>query len=303
MRQTFYGWMLREIESGKMALLGLYEKRDHLLYVEAPPLRKKYMALIGSAEEEVLQAELEAAMMRRKLELVQTAINRRETIDIEAVNKQLESEKQERLAELEKADLTLNELPQLSEQEERNMQRQYREITRLFHPALNTNLTDTEKELYEKAVEAYKMQDADAMSMIYEMLLHLADLGAFELDFSRSSKTSPQEIREQYSNIALELSTDYRLAKKLYSCFIPLEEDQVVLDVLKKYDEERKNAEKEIEQIRKGFPFNAVSTINDPRKTQEYLAELRIRRKYALEEKETLEQKVNKLLEVRKDAD
>ena len=111
--QTFYDWLTREADTGRMALVGLYENRDKVLYVEAPPLRKKYMEVIGVYEEPVLQAELENAMLRRKAELIRIAINRREPADLEAIKEQLEKEKQALVSELESADKTLNELPEL----------------------------------------------------------------------------------------------------------------------------------------------------------------------------------------------
>ncbi|MBQ9031180.1 MAG: hypothetical protein IJ106_06980 [Parasporobacterium sp.] len=296
MRHTFYHWLQREVESGRRALLGLYEKKDHLLYVEAPPLRKKYMELIGTTEEGVLQAELDVVMLRRKTEMIQSALNRRETVDLEAIEQQLETEKQEKISELEHADLTLNELPQLSEQEEKDIQRQYREIINMFHPELNPDITDTQKELYQKALEAYKLQDKEAMKLVYEMLFQ--NSGNMELEVAFNTREeSAHEQRAGYRTMADVLATDYKLAKKLYSCFLPLEEDQVVLDTLQTYEEERKYLEDQIEDIQAGFPFNARDLINDSAKIQEYLAELRVRGKQAEEEKDRLEKKIAELTE------
>ena len=95
-KQTFYDWLAREVTSSRMALVRLYENRDRLLYVEAPQLRKKYMDVIGVYEEPVLQAELEVSLLRRKVELIQIAINRREPVDLIAIDTQLEKEKQEK---------------------------------------------------------------------------------------------------------------------------------------------------------------------------------------------------------------
>lgn len=59
--QSFGDWLIREVAASRMALISAYEKRDHLLYVEAPPLRKRYMDAIGTVEEGVLQAELKGS--------------------------------------------------------------------------------------------------------------------------------------------------------------------------------------------------------------------------------------------------
>lgn len=292
--------MLREIASSRMALINLYESRDRALYAEAPQLRKKYMDTIGIYEEPVLQAELEVAVLRRKVEIIQIAINRREPIDLEAIDARLEEEKQARISALEKADKTLNELPQLDEQQLHTLQRQYREITASFHPAMNPGLSDTQKELYQKAVEAYSMQDVESMKLIYNMLFKPLDLSGIPV-IQDNQDSSVDERRADYLEIATELSTDYYLAKKLYKVFAPLEEDQIVLDMLHKYDVQRKEVEREIEQIRSGFPFNATDTLNDRNKTEEYLAELRLRSARCEREKRELETQIASLMEGRKD--
>lgn len=294
--QTFYDWLTREVASSRMALIRLYEKRDHILYVEAPPLRKKYMAMIGTIEEPVLQAELEVSLLRRKLELIQTARNRREELDIAALDAQMEQEKAEQIAEVEQRDKTLQELPTLTAQQEHTMQRQYREITSAFHPALNAGLSETQKELYQKAMDAYQMQDTDAMKLIYEELFSPAELSGISLS-QESSVPTPEERREAYRNTAAALSTDYSLAKKLYSCFSPLEQDAVMLDSLHGFDEQRRAVEKEISQIKDGFPFNAVPTMQDRAKMEEYVTELRLRAMQCQREKAILERKIAAIME------
>ncbi len=298
--QSFYNWLTREVTSSRMALVGLYEQKDKLLYVEAPPLRRRYMEAIGTFEEGVLEAELEVSMLRRKAEMIQIAINRREPVDLQKIEAALEAEKEQKVTELESCDRTLNELPQLNEQEEHTLQRQYREITAAFHPALNPDITDTQKELYEKAQKAYQLQDVEAMKLIYDMLFNPMDSADISL-MSDSHIPTVQEMRDDYREFAVALTTDYKLAKKLYPFFLPLEEDAVVRDTLESYDSQRKSVEAEISSIRAGFPFNAVSTLNDKNKVQEYLAELRIRAKQCEAEKAELEQRIEKLMEGTKD--
>ena len=294
--QTFYDWLVREIAASRMALVGLYENRDKLLYFEAPSLRKKYMDAIGVYEESVLQKELEVSLLQRKIEMIQISINRREPINMEAIESALEKERQSKVENLEKSDITLNELPQLTDQQAHTLQRQYREITRTFHPAMNADITDTQRELYEKAVEAYKMQDLEAMKLIYDMLFAPVDKSGISASTQKTTTTT-EERRAEYRTIATELSTDYKLAKKLYPMFAAVEEDYVLLDQLKQYDDQHKELETEIASIRSSFPFNAVSTMNDPKKTEEYLAELRLRAKQAEGTKLELEKKINTMTE------
>ena len=78
----FAGWLAQEVESAQNALLTRIEQLDTLRYVEAPKLRNEYMVKIGTTEDEVLNAELDAKMLQRKLELIQIKRNRREPIDM-----------------------------------------------------------------------------------------------------------------------------------------------------------------------------------------------------------------------------
>lgn len=295
-RQTFYDWLLREVATSRMALIGLYEKKDKLLYVEAPPLRQRYMELIGIHEERVLAAELEISMLRRKIEMIQSALNRREPVDIKAIDAAIETERAQVISEIEAGDRTLHELPQLSEQEERTLQRQYREITAAFHPAMNPDISETQKELYEKAQDAYRLQDVEAMKLIYDMLFAPEASSATVVSADGTPYDSGKS-RKEYREIASALSTDYKLAKQLYPFFMPLEEDAVVRSSLETYEAQRRAVEEEIAGIRAGFPFNAAATLNDKRKTEEYLAELRARAKRCELEKKELQNQITTLTE------
>lgn len=295
-RQTFYDWLLREVATSRMALIGLYEKKDKLLYVEAPPLRQRYMELIGIHEERVLAAELEVSMLRRKIEMIQSALNRREPVDIKAIDAAIETERAQVISEIEAEDRTLHELPQLSEQEERTLQRQYREITAAFHPAMNPDISETQKELYEKAQNAYRLQDVEAMKLIYDMLFAPEASSATVVSADGTPYDSGKS-RKEYREIASALSTDYKLAKQLYPFFMPLEEDAVVRSSLETYEAQRRAVEEEIAGIRAGFPFNAAATLNDKRKTDEYLAELRARAKRCELEKKELQNQITTLTE------
>ena len=93
----FAGWLAQEVESAQNALLTRIEQLDTLRYVEAPKLRNEYMVKIGTVEDEVLEAELNAKMLQRKLELIQIRRNRREPIDIAEIDRQIESERKELL--------------------------------------------------------------------------------------------------------------------------------------------------------------------------------------------------------------
>ena len=138
------------------------------------------------------------------------------------------------------------------------------------------------------------------MKLVHD-ILYRSTVG-IELAFSASigdgSKMSPEEIREMYLEEAGELTTDYTLARTLYGCFFPSEEDGVVLNFIGDMNEKRRGLMDEINSIRAGFPFSAAETMNDPEKTQEYLLELKVRAKMCVREREKLEERIGQLAEV-----
>lgn len=294
--QTFYDWLTREAAGCRMALLGLYEFRDQLLYEKAPALRRQYLALFGTTEEAVLAAELDTAMLRRKAELIQIARNRREKIDLAAIDAQVEKEKRQRIAQTEQKDLTLCNLPQLTEEARQTLQKQYRDIIRRFHPEMNPEISDAQKLLYQKAVEAYQRQDADAMQLIYQSLFGPEDSEGISLTLEPVTD-SAQDCREDFRSLALALGTDYSLARRLYDCFAPLEEDAVVQSALRSCQAKQRDMEEKIAKIRAGFPFNAEKMLNDRALQEEYRAELRLRARRCEEEQAALNERIRKLLE------
>lgn len=300
--QNYSVWLANELAASRFALLAVLEERDRLLYVEAPALRNDYMSKIGTFEETILEAELDVTQLERKRELIQAAINRREAIDLVAIGEKLEQERAEKIAEVEAADKTANEMPVLTAEEQSKMQEMYRQIIRDFHPQLNIDVSETQKDLYEKALDAYKRQNFDAVSLIHDMFYDaLKTEGAVEYVVQETTiaKTKDQIAEEQkrgVEDISAALATDYSLASKLFACFSALESDVVLQSATARYTEERQKVLAEIDQIREGFPFNAKAVLQDPAKVNEYLESLQSRYRRCEEAQEEIERKIGKLL-------
>ena len=300
--QSFSDCLINELASIRYSLIPLYEKKDKLLYVDAAALRNEYIEKIGHYEESVLQAELEVALLREKLKDIQIAINRREPVDMVEIEAKVQEKKEQMVSSIEQQDLTLHELPELSDKERDSMQRIYRGIIDEYHPALNSNLTDTQKELYEQAMEAYQHQNLQELALINDML-HAGEQLDLNLKFSvseaeKDDTDEAKKRKESYKRIAQIFSTDYSLAKTLFPYFEKQENDDVILSNIAYYISQKTMLEEEIKQIQSGFPFNAVEVLRSPVKTEEYLAELRVRSKAAEVEKGDLEQRIEKLIGV-----
>lgn len=289
----FAGWLAQEVESAQNALLTRIEQLDTLRYVEAPKLRNEYMVKIGTAEDEVLNAELDAKMLQRKLELIQIKRNRREPIDMAEIDQQIEAERKELLAQAETADAAGQRLPQLSEEQQAELQELYHKIVEGFHPQVHPNLTDTEKALYEKAVDAYRNRNLTALKLIDEILFK--DGIAFALKTTLS--VVEEDEQQQAAVLAEALSADYTLAKQLYPYFVPQQQDAVLRSAAERYTAQRTALEAEIEQLQQVFPFTAQPTLADPEKTKAYLEQLTLRKLRAQDAEKQLTQKLNRIME------
>lgn len=272
-----------------LLLVGLYSQRDRLLYQESPRLRNHYLEIFGSTEDEVLKMELDLYLLEKKQALIQAAVNRREPIDLDAINTQLEEERKKKIAELESSDRTLQDLPKLSEEASKELQTLYRAITEQFHPSVNPNITETEKMLYAKALDAYQRMDLPAMKLIHSMLFESHENLA-PLDLS-SSMTD-----EDLIEIARALNRDYALAGKVFSMIRPTEEQAGLQSRLKEYESMRLSLEADIRKIQESFPFNAEDTINDEAKKQEYLQDLALRKRNCQEKMTALSSEIETML-------
>jgi hypothetical protein len=67
--------------------------------------------------------------------------------------------------------------------------------------------------------------------------------------------------------------------------------------ILRDCKEKKDAVEEEIGRIRSAFPFNALETMNDPAKAEEYRAELKLRALRCEEEQKELRERIRGLTE------
>lgn len=294
LEQTYLKWLGKEVIAAKYALLVALEKRDNLLYIEEPELKEEYMQKIGMYEEQILKLELEVSLQEKKKLMIQAAINRREPVDLEAIEKQLDEERASQLSRLNetyKAGTRQNETLTVEEKEE--LQSLYKEIVSEFHPQVRSDMTETEKVLYQKTLDAYKRQNLEELRLIYDMLF-TSEAGDLSLEVSEIE--SEVDEAEELKEIAKEMMEDYSLAAELYSCFESLEEDAVLHSTKTKYENMQAGIISEIEGIMNRFPFIAKDTLRDEEKLQAYLNSLSGRMNSAKESLEKLQTEIETMI-------
>lgn len=299
-KPSFLIWLYNETSAAGRLLAGLLARRDHLLYVEASILRQEYMEKVGVFEEEVLESELDVSMMQREIELIQTEINRREPIDIKEIEKKVETERQQKLDELEtNSNAVFQGKTGLNNEDMAEMRKKYDRIVKDFHPAVNQNMAEAEKELYDMALDAYRRHDLDSMILIDEILYSKPEPEIEVQVANDADLTNTEEIYDSIYDLYENLVSNYTLAAKLYEYFYESEPEKVFKNSLERYTAQIRELQREIDSIMTVFPFSAAATLNDPVKLDEYLADLKSRLRRSEEEKVEYNTRIEKMLDGR----
>ena len=291
LEQTYSKWLEKEVLAIKYALLVALEKRDNLLYIEEPALQEEYMQKIGIYEDQVLKAELEVALAEKKKQLIQTAINRREPVDLEAIEQQLEEERKQQMEQLNQNYKRDSLKSNLSQEEREELQKLYKEIVRDFHPEVHKELTEFQKQLYKRALLAYQKQQLEELRLVHEML-YVKE--GEELSFEIPSTT--EESEGGTLEIVEQLMEDYSLAAEVFECFEPLEEDGVLLSAKRQYEVREQGIWTEIEKIQNRFPFIAKETLQNEKMTKEYFKTLESRMNLCREKLMELNAQITEML-------
>lgn len=289
-KHTFVKWLNKEVASSSCALLKLYEELDKLKYIEGPRLEKEYMDKIGTFEETVIKEEIECELLKKKQEMIKSAINRREPIDEASIDEEINKLRDEMIKEA-GGDAPPKEYADLSEEQATELQEIYSEIVKNYHPQTHPDLTEAHKELFKKAHEAYRRKDVSALKLIYDMLTSADGEGmAFELSMELDVSDEEETADERFT-------TDYTLASELYKNFIPTSEEATIQEEWTRYKQNIDEVMSDMETLKTQFPYTAAETLSNPDKLAEYKAGLEHRLYEASKERARLTNEIERMKE------
>ncbi len=286
---TFTGWLKAEAFSTRCALLKAYEKRGMLLYIEGPSLEKEYMEKIGNFEENVIKEEIEAELLQKKKQMIQIAINRHEIIDEAAIDAEIDKMRSETLKEAEGKAPT--EFADISEEQQNELSELYREIVKKYQPSVNKDITEIQKLLFEKANDAFRKRDLEAMRLIYDMLK------STEEDNIPLELSAELDVDVSFSSQSETNATDYTLVSQIYGSFEPTGDEVILMENNKSYKRQVEDVFAEIEKKRTEFPYNTAEMLSDAQKLQEYKGQLEYRLNKAKESRKLLEAEIKTMIE------
>lgn len=290
-KNTFTKWIKSEVVSAKCALLSVYERRDRLVNVDGPRIERAYMEIFGECEQTVIKEEIECEVLTEKKQMIQAVINRKGTLDMDAINKMTEERRDELLTDAAGGSEN-NIYGDLSADGVNKLKELYDDIVRNFHPQVRTDMTEVQKQLYQKALAAYRRNDLDALELIHDMIFS-TETGGISLDDLEIS-LSPSESD---SEIEIDILKDFSLAAEIFDGFVPSLEEASAKEELDKYNALIESTMLEIENLKKQFPYSAEKMLNNPQMIEEYRKELDVRLHNAKEKRTKLEEEINKMTE------
>ena len=155
-------------------------------------LEALYVTKIGKNEYELFSLECQAARLRRKIQLMQKAINHGRQINAALIEKQLDIEYEEWEAKITKMLTAIAagkaRLKALMPQKESGLlQNLYRELVKKLHPDVNEIQTEKHKLLWNQTQQAYRNGDIEELKTIK---LLLEDTDKNDRDKEESDGTS-----------------------------------------------------------------------------------------------------------------
>lgn len=202
----------KEISNLKEQISKLILKRDQILFVECENIKMKYNLCFGSLEYKLFKLQCDVQKQKRKIEMIRTFLNRDEKPNFDLIENKLDEEFKNYknvlnniLDNINDA-LDRNNSESLSDEEIKELKSQYRKIVKKLHPDLNSDITDRELKLFQKAVEAYKNADLDTINYIAELVddIDIKDEKNNVLDEAIRLKNIINKLNEKIETIKCE---------------------------------------------------------------------------------------------------
>lgn len=171
-----YEAIRKELEKLRSEFVRKMYELDELRYVICENIESEYMLELGDLEYKVYRQECEYRRLKRKLELIQRALNHNRVLDVEAIERTLSEEFEIYRIELENMMEKMNKaierssMRSLSKEESVELRSYYRAIMKKIHPDMNPDLSDQQLKLFFNAVEAYKNGDVKTLKLIHTMI-------------------------------------------------------------------------------------------------------------------------------------
>lgn len=230
-----------EVEKMRTELSMLLLERDELQFVICKNIETEYMLKLGSIEYRAYEAQCLSLRLKRKIELIQAKKNRQEKVIISAIEETLDTEFAEYQKQLDEQINKMNDALKrskaevLTDEENKELKKLYRKIVKALHPDINPDVSETQVNLFDNAVQAYKNGDLNTLKIIGEMV------GNSPLpEQHKDALTQLNEEKERLQNLLKVIRDSIEQIKSKY----PFTMKEIIED-----EEQTEQKKKELENI------------------------------------------------------
>jgi hypothetical protein len=143
-----YARLLEEVRLLRDQLVRLLQERDDLLSTVISNLEAQYYTVLGKQQYDLFCLECEVRRIKRKIELIQAAFNRMETVNLKVIDTSLDEEMFDWNRQMKEMSNKLEYAGQLasavkmSAEEQKELQKLYFVLAKKAHPDLNPDQTE-----------------------------------------------------------------------------------------------------------------------------------------------------------------
>ena len=168
--------LLEEVRLLRDQLVRQLQEREDMLSTVIPNLEARYYSILGKQQYDLLCLECEVRRIKRKIEMIQTAFNRSEPVDLKMMDRTLDNEMldwnrqiNEMARKLEYAGL-LEYGEKMSVTEQKELQQLYFILAKKIHPDLNPNQSERLTNIWLQITAAYQSGNLEGLKALALLL-------------------------------------------------------------------------------------------------------------------------------------
>lgn len=206
-----YEFLSKEIERLKNDVVTIRTRIDYINNVDKPYYEGLYLSNFGELEQEINKKYYQYCLLKRKLEMIQVALNRGLTPDMNSIDTILEAQAEEYNSLLQQKaeeikNATEKKFTSCDAESFEQKKSLYKKIVLALHPDVNPNTSEKDCVLLQEALEAFSSNDIATLDAMYAVLEVSGKIK------SESCSGSMDDLQKQCDSLC---KTAYELASKL----------------------------------------------------------------------------------------
>ena len=203
--------LAEEVRLMRDQLARLLQEREDLVSTIIPNLEAHYYVAIGKYQYDLFCLECEVRRIKRKIEMIQTALNRMEQVDMDQIEKTLDDEQvawtkliDDMAHKLELAKQWASS-ERLSDEEQKELKKLYYELAKKAHPDIHQDQSERLNSIWLQIVSAYQCGNLEGMKAL-ALLLEDAT-GETEPPTADALEDKHARLKKQLDQLAQVLSS------------------------------------------------------------------------------------------------